>query len=174
MEETGIEHGGQGAPSRREIIRRGAIALGLGAWGVPLVQAVRNRGHGGSQKVDTGPEEIGVQVVTAACTTCVDVGCGGFTICGSEGVFDCICAPSADAYPIAACVCGLAGFCEDLTPCSAGCPPGYGCIQGCCPEPVCLPPCPDGVASLNVQSQVEGLPEGDPPKKRLTVSGTYV
>ena len=163
MEQRGIEDGKRQAPSRREFIRRGAIALGLGAWGVPLIQVVRTRDGGGSQKIDTGPEEIGVQVVTAACTTCPDV-CAGVAICGSEGIFDCVCAPSADPYPIGACVCVVAGFCEDLTPCSAGCPPGYGCVQGCCPEPVCLPPCPDGAPpALRTAPPADG--------GRLTVSG---
>ena len=169
MDENGIEDGGRAAPNRREFIRRGVIALGLGAWGVPLVQVVRSR-HGGSPKVDGGPEEIGVQVVTEACTTCVVV-CEEPIICGSDFFFDCICAPSADPYPLADCVCATAIFCDDAIPCSEGCPEGWACAQGCCDEPVCLPPCPvgepDPIAPFSAENRA-ATPSGG---GRLTVSG---
>jgi hypothetical protein len=154
--------------SRREFIRRGALLLGIGAWAAPVVQVVRQHRHDGAGDGATAPEEIGVQVITADCPTCVDV-CEGVTICGSSGVFDCICAPSADVYPLAACLCAEAGFCEALTPCSAGCPPGFACIQGCCPEPVCLPPCP-----ADAPFAALAAPDAEEGAGRLTVSGKRV
>ena len=178
-----IDDGEQPAPNRRELIRRGAILLGVGVWGVPLVQAVRQHGHGGGGDGTKAPEEIGVLQVVADCPTCV-VACGDVAICGSSGIFDCICAPSAAAYPLTPCLCAVAGICEALTPCSAGCPDGFACAQGCCPEPVCLEPCPapppaalaangpqalaaDGPASTSTSKDGGG---GD----RLTVSGKRV
>jgi hypothetical protein len=156
-------------PSRRELIRRGAILLGVGAWAAPLVQVVRQRGHGGGGDGGSAPEVIGVRQVTSECLTCAAVTCGDFIICGTSGVFDCVCVPSTDVYPMAACVCGEAGFCEDLTPCSEGCPPGYGCAQGCCDVPVCLPPCPteEAFASFAAPETQEGA-------GRLTVTGKRV
>ena len=130
---------GEGRPSRRELIRRGAIVLGLSAWTVPLIQRARHSGSGGNADVDAGPQEIGVQAITATCVTCV-VECGAVTVCGSTGVFDCFCAPQT--YP-PGCGCFSDVFCDVATPCSAGCPPGYACAQGCCAVPVCLPPCTD-------------------------------
>lgn len=171
MDQDALEEGGRKAASRREFIRRGALALGLTAWGVPLVQVVRGSHHGGSQDIGTGPEEIGVQQVTAACTTCA-VECESVTQCGTDGIFICFCAPSADVYPIAPCVCASEVFCGDATPCTGGCPPGWACVQGCCDFPVCLPPCPEGAPLFAQEGATEqGQARGD---GRLTVAGRRI
>ena len=159
-----IDEGQWQEPSRRELIRRGAILLGVGAWAAPLVQVVRQRGHGDGGDGAAAPEVIGVQQVTGECATCTP-SCGSVTECGSSGIFICFCAPSASVYPMAACICASDVFCDEATPCSAGCPEGWACAQGCCPEPVCLPPCPPG----------EVLARSAPPTpgsgSRLTASG---
>jgi len=162
-----LEDVGDALPNRREFIRRGAIALGLTAWTVPLVQMVRTHGHGSTAA--PSPEEIGVQAITATCTTCV-VACESITECGTNGIFICFCAPSADAYPIAGCICASEVICDDAIPCSAGCPPGFACAQGCCDVPVCLPPCPaDGLQPFAAASAAEAS-SGN----RLTVTGRRI
>jgi hypothetical protein len=166
-----LEDGDNALPSRREFIRRGAIALGLTAWTVPLVQMARTHGH--RPAPTPSPEEIGVQQITASCTTCV-VACESITECGTNGILICFCAPSADVYPIAGCLCASEVFCDDATPCSAGCPPGWACAQGCCDVPVCLPPCPAdpqlAFAAATASSEASEAPSG----KRLTVTGRRV
>jgi hypothetical protein len=173
-----IEDGGSAQPNRREFIRRGALALGLTAWTVPLVQMVRTHSHGST--ATPSPEQIGVQAITASCTTCV-VACESITQCGTNGVFICFCAP-VPGYPMATCACSSEVICEDAILCSDGCPPGWACAQGCCPHPVCLPPCPaDPPAPLLAgpqsfaAAQAADAPTGNTVTgKRLTVAGRYV
>ena len=158
IDDDGSEHS-----NRREFIRRGAIALGVTAWTVPLVQMVRTHSHGSTPA--PSPEQIGVQQITASCTTCV-VECGNSTVCGSNGIFACICAPGP-AYPLSACGCFSDVFCDEATPCTAGCPPGYACAQGCCSVPVCIPPCPDPPPTAFAAARAAQSSAGN----RLTVTG---
>lgn len=165
MEQDYVDDGRGEPATRREFIRRGALVLGMTAWAAPVVQMVRSRG-GGSPSPGPAPEEIGVQQITAACTTC-EVGCGSVTECGTAGIFVCFCAPSATTYPISECVCATEVICEDAIPCSDGCPPGWACAQGCCDVPVCLPPCPDEPAPLAAAGARSS-------GSRLTVTGRRV
>jgi hypothetical protein len=160
VENDCVEDGTPEGPSRRDFIRRGALALGLTAWAAPLVQMARAHGHRTPQP-GPAPEQIGVQAITASCTTCV-VECGSVTECGTNGAFVCFCAP-VPGYPLANCICASEVFCDEAIPCTAGCPPGWACVQGCCDVPVCLPPCPDGPAPLAAREGTTGT--------RLTVTG---
>ena len=167
MKRDYVEDGEHQLPNRREFIRRGAIALGLTTWTVPVIQMVRTHGHGSAPA--PSPEEIGVQQITASCTTCV-VECGNSTLCGTNGIFDCFCAPSADVYPLAGCVCASDVFCDNAIPCTDGCPPGYACAQGCCLVPVCLPPC-DPPAPLAQARLAPASATNASSGTRLTVTG---
>ncbi len=145
-----------GATSRREFIRRGALLLGVGAWAVPLVQVVRQHGHRGGGDGASAPDVIGVQQVVAECTTC-PAGCGESIFCSELAPLGCVCVPSPDPYPIAACMCAEVVFCDEAQPCTTAedCPEGQPCLQGCCPFPICLPPCPE--AAPIVASASEGI-----------------
>lgn len=169
-EENGVERDyvgddDTGRPNRREFIRRSAIAVGLTAWTVPLVQMVRTHSHGNTPA--PSPEQMGVRAITAACTSCTPE-CESVAECGTNGLFVCFCVP-VPGYPLATCLCASEVVCEDAIPCSDGCPPGWACFQGCCDFPVCLPPCPDEQALL-AAAQAAEAPSG----RRLTVTGRRI
>ncbi|HEX2046723.1 MAG TPA: hypothetical protein VHF27_03105 [Acidimicrobiales bacterium] len=138
-----VDDGEPTGPSRREFIRRGALLLGVGAWAAPLVQVVAQRGHREGGDGDSAPDVIGVQqVVDPTCATC-PAGCAEVVFCGEPDPLGCVCVPSPDPYPMAACMCAAVLFCDEAQQCTtaADCPPGQPCLQGCCPFPICLPPC---------------------------------
>jgi hypothetical protein len=148
-----VDDGEPTGPSRREVIRRGAILLGVGAWAAPLVHVVRQHGDREGGDGARAPEVIGVQqVVDPTCATC-PTECEDFVFC-AEGVLECVCVPSPDPYPMAACVCSAVLFCDDATECTTAedCPPGQPCLQGCCPTAICLPPCEEPAPILGLES----------------------
>ncbi|MDQ4070651.1 MAG: hypothetical protein M3203_14440 [Actinomycetota bacterium] len=164
------DDGDRPGPSRREVIRRGALLLGVGAWAAPLVQVVRQHRHGGAGDPAPEPEVIGVQQVTEPCTTCPEA-CPPI-LCGQSGVLACLCAPPADAYPPGDCICVEEVFCLEATPCREGCPDGWGCIQGCCDEPVCAPPCPVVAPIVAPEGlQVQASPTSELTGRGLTLLG---
>ncbi len=164
-----VDNGEPTGPNRREFIRRGAILLGVGAWAAPLVQVVRQHGRGGGDG-ENAPDVIGVQQVVAECTTC-PAACGEFVVCSEADPLGCVCVPSPDPYPIAACICAEVVFCDEAQPCTTAedCPEGQPCLQGCCPFPICLPPCPEPNPVVAPESQeIQARRVGD----RLTFTGT--
>ncbi len=167
-----IDANEQAGPNRREFIRRGALLLGVGAWAAPLVQVVRQQGHRGGGDGTSAPEVIGVQQVVAECTTC-PTECGPVPVCGTAGVLECVCVPSPDPYPMAACICAVAVFCDEAQPCTTAedCPEGQPCLQGCCPFTICLPPCEEPAPIVGPESQ--GLQaSGASEFERTQASGT--
>ncbi len=156
-------------PSRRDLIRKGVIALGLGVWTVPLVQRARRQGEGPpAPDEEAEPEVVGFRVVTGPCPmACADVCDPSIVICGFSGALDCVCVPQT--YP-PGCGCFTALICEDAILCTSGCPPDHTCAQGCCPEPVCLPPCPPDGAIIPFGAADE---TADKAEARLTFSGKY-
>ena len=164
-----VEDSEPSGTSRREFIRRGALVLGVGAWAAPLVQVVRQQGHREGGDGASAPDVIGVQQAIAECNTC-PAGCGQLLFCREPNPLGCVCVPSPDPYPIAACICAAVVFCDETRRCTTAedCPDGQPCLQGCCPFPICLPPCeePAPVAA----AQAEGTQEGTA-GKRLTFTG---
>lgn len=126
MEEDEIQPG-PGGLSRRSALKR----IGVGAAVVWSAPALLSTGNAFGAPTSDNP--------LCSPGNCTDYTCGGYTQCGTEGLFGiCVCDITVEGN----CFCWANFYCSTVSACNgtADCPAGYACVTTCCGQ-TCAPPC---------------------------------
>lgn len=112
----------------------------------------RARGGGGKCDCNIGekcmPAQSGCAPNDPRCPQ--STACAGLATCNSGGTCACFLLWNQGGSGVGECVAFPSNFCSDYQPCSrsdgSGCPPGSCCLDTCCPDGICSPPCSSGAA----------------------------